>query len=357
MLRPILALLALVLTHAAADAAEFTIDKWRGKTVLRMSGPIFRGDAGQFARLASRVPPAPHGLPIMLLESPGGSVDEALAISKLLEKTPFHTVVPDRARCASACASVVFIAGTYRTVEPFGLLGQHSCSVGGQADQECNEELAAHAVTKGVSHGSIAAFVTYTPPDDILWFTMEDSDGWGLTRYPGEAESGFEKSEPRVLKNIFGRMPPAQSAWRIDFLGDGYRAFVRPGADNERELQLDVHCLEAYPGRLFVTMEINGPRQVVADAALGVTAGTELFEWHTDAPVIEQLDPQVTAVTVVIPEKRVKAFLREANEFKIRLAMRPPYETIGADTYLTASRRNLVFAANHCSTGRWPPSR
>lgn len=335
----------------SALAADFTVDHWRGKPVLSMSGPIVQGDAERFWALASQVPAAAHGLPILLLDSPGGNVDEALRISELMERARFHTVVPNKARCASACASVVFIGGTFRTVEPFGLLGQHSCSVNGKADQKCNDVLSAHAVTKGVSHGSVAAFVTYTPPEEIIWFTREDADGWGLTRYAGEAESGFEKSEPRAIANILGKTPPAQSAWRLDFRDDGFKAFLRPGADHERELQLDVFCVENIPGSLFISMEINGSSQTLTDVVLGVEVATDLFRWSTDKPVILQVDAQVASVTVAVPQEYTRPFLTAAKELKYRIAVREPYGAIGADTWLERSRKVLLFAANNCASG------
>src|SRR5688572_6067959 len=112
-------------------AEILSTDTWRGKEVLRLTGPIEEGTAERFAGVLPRIAPLPHGMPILLLDSPGGSVAEAMAMSRLLDLHPFHTVVPDGARCASACASILFVAGTYRTVEPFGALGQHSCSVNG----------------------------------------------------------------------------------------------------------------------------------------------------------------------------------------------------------------------------------
>ena len=167
-----------------------------------------------------------------------------MKISKIMDGVPFHTIIPNGARCASACGSIVFIAGKYRTVEPLGLLGQHSCSINRQPFQACNELISQHGLHHGVSHGSIAAFVTYVLPNEILWFSRKKSDGYGLTRYPGERMSGFEKSEPIVIEALFGRMPPAQSAWRLDFHEDGFRAFLRPASDHEREMQTNLFCNE-----------------------------------------------------------------------------------------------------------------
>lgn len=350
MLRACIALLATILIPSLSSAASLSVETWRGHTVLKLSGAIVAGDSERFLRLAPTIPTMAHGLPVLLLESPGGSVGEAFKLSQLMETLRFHTVVPDGARCASACASIIFISGTYRTVEPFGLLGQHSCSLDGVADQKCNELLGQHAVTKGVSHGSIAAFVTYTAPEDILWFSREDADGWGLTRYAGERESGFQKSEPRVIRMITGTTPPAQSAWRLDFHHDGFKAFLRPGADHERELQLDLFCRESLPGRLFLAMEINGPKEIIADAALAVNISTDRFSWEDRNPVVRQVDERVTAVEVEIPSSRIIEFLNRVSFVSYRIAMKRPFETIGADTWLDNSRTVLRFAANNCAS-------
>jgi hypothetical protein len=336
---------------AAADAAVFTTETWRGHQVLRMTGRIDPGSAKRLVEAAERVAPLPHGLPVLLLDSPGGSVDEAMEISSFLQRHPFHTVVPDGALCASACASIVFIAGRNRTVEPFGLLGQHSCSVGGSPDQACNDEIAEHAFKNGVSHGSVAAFVTYVQPDEIMWFTREDADGWGLTRYPREAENGFEKSEPRVIRMLTGRFPEAQAAWRIDFFEDGYRAFLRPYTDHIREMQLNVFCRESTPGRLFLSMEINGASEVVSSASRGVRVATDRFAWADRSPLIRQMDDLVTEVIAEIPQERIIPFLRDADELEFRVDLRPPYEPMVAKTFLYTSRDALLFAANNCASG------
>lgn len=344
-------LTGLVLLGAnGARAGSISLEHWRGHDVLRLSGSIEPGLADELREKKELAVLWPHGARVLLLDSPGGSVDEAFRISAILDQTPFHTVVPNQAQCASACASIIFVAGTFRTVEAFGSLGQHSCSRNGVQDDECNEELAANAIEQGVSYGSIAAFVTYAPPEDIVWFSREDADGWGLSRYPGEDESGFEKSEPRVLKMLSGTKPAAQSAWRLDFMNDGYRAFLRPGADDEREMQMNLFCFEPLPGRLFLSIEINGSEGTLTNALLKVEVATDAFAWRIDNPWILQSDPLVTSVVAEIPPPKIKSFLTNADGLKFTIYLRPPYDPIIATTYLARSRKNLVFAANHCAT-------
>lgn len=331
--------------------ADVKIDTWRGHKVLRLTGSIDDQTAEQFATLATAAPPLPHGLPVLLLDSPGGSVEAAIKISHTMDRMNFHTVIPNGARCASACGSIVFIAGTYRTVEPFGALGQHSCSLAGEADQECNDLISEHAFENGVSYGSIAAFVTYVPPKDILWFSRADSDGWGLTRYPGERESRFQKSEPRVLEMLTGQTPPAQAAWRLDFREDGFKAFLRPASDYEREMQINLFCNESLSGRLFLAMEVTGPASAVVDAVLGLRVNTDRFTWDDTAPIIWQADQEVTEVITEVPKDRIVDFLTTVGDLTFAVVLRKLYQPMVATTSLETSGEVLRFAANHCTSG------
>lgn len=316
---------------------------------MRLTGEISAGLVDELATKIDKADIWADGTKVLLLDSPGGSVDEALRVSELLRNFPVRTVVPNGASCASACGSIIFVAGKYRTVEAFGKIGQHSCSRGGLPDQVCNEEIAEHAVRHGVSHGSIAAFVSYTPPSEIIWFSREDVDGWGLSRYPGETESGFEKSEPRVLKMLTGAMPPAQSAWRLDFHGDGFRAFVRTVSDAEREMQLNLFCYESLPGRLFLSMEINGDIETLRSAIIKVSVFVEGDGWETDRPMIFQDDSAVASVVTEVPRELIRRLLTSSDLLVFQVGLREPFVPIQATTHIAASRKNLLFAANNCA--------
>lgn len=343
-------LTALPLVAAAPATAEsISIEQWRGHSVVRFSGEISRGLADDLAAIIDKADVWADGTRVLLLDSPGGSVDEAFRVSEVLRGSSLRTVVPNGASCASACASIVFVAGHYRTVEPFGRIGQHSCSRAGLPDQQCNDEIAAHAMQNGVSHGSIAAFVTFAAPSEMIWFSREDVDGWGLSRYPGEEASGFQKSEPRVIRMLAGEMPPAQSAWRLDFHGDGYRAFVRTVSDAEREMQLNLFCYETLPGRLFLSMEINGDVDILNNAITLVTVATENFSWTTERPLTLQEDPAVASVVMEIPGELIRQFLTATDQLLFRIDLREPFEAMQATTFLEGSRANLIFASNHCS--------
>jgi len=64
-----------------ALGGDVTVEQWRGHAVLKLTGVIDEGTAEKFAQAADKVKPLPYGLPVLLLDSPGGSVGEALKIS------------------------------------------------------------------------------------------------------------------------------------------------------------------------------------------------------------------------------------------------------------------------------------
>jgi hypothetical protein len=320
---------------------------------LRLSGPIEAGTADRFAALISSVPSLPHGLPVLLLDSPGGLVDEAMKMSALMDANPFHTVVPDGARCASACASILFIAGKNRNVEGSGLLGQHSCAIDGVKVQSCNDRLAENAVNHGVAYGSVAAFVTYTEPEDIAWLSRQDAEGWSLTRYPGDDLSGFSEASPYAIKLLSGTMPAAQPEWRVDFREDGFQAFSRVVSDVEQEGQINLFCVENLPGRLFLSMETTGPAENTASVAQGVSITTDRFTWKDQKPTIWQSDPLMTEVITEVPRDHIVDLLTRTEVLTFTLSLQHPYRPMWVTTNMAKSGKVLFFAANNCTSGSY----
>jgi hypothetical protein len=338
------------MVHVEA-AAAMTIEKidWNGRDALILTGAIEPGDSTTFAAAISQVRPSAHGLPIVLLDSPGGHVETAMAISRVMDENPVHTIIPFGGRCASACASILFIAGNWRTIEEGGLMGQHSCSIFGVANDACNERLAQHAVEHGVAHGAVAAFVTYIPPDDIGWLDRTSADCWSITRYPFESKGFFGRSHPCFDKAIAGKYPPSGTEWRLDILGSGWRAFLRPVHDHVREMEISVHCDERQPGHLFLSMDIGGPRDAIEDAvkaALLVAPG--IFAEESLLFQVVQVDPVYTRLTATLPKQQTIPFFTKVQRISFALILKSPYEPMIARTTLAGSRDVLLFAANHC---------
>jgi ATP-dependent protease ClpP protease subunit len=336
------------ITPSIAHSAEFEVRLWHGSPIVSLSGEIIEGDLQRLQEALSKVDKWEHGAKIVHLNSSGGMVGEALKISKYLDNEDVHMIVPNGATCASACASILFVGGKYRTIEPGGLLGQHSCSIAGEPSPECNEILAQHAIANGVSHGSIMAFVTYTPPSEILWFSREDADCYGVSFYPLEDQLSFQKSEPCVMRTITGREPEVQNAWRLDIERSGYRAFFRPVADNVRELELGIYCDELQPGSLFFAVEVGGPREVIRNAMKsGTVRAAGVSKKNRDIEV-EQVDEIYSRIIMKIDKSEVISFLRNASSVSVRINATGNYEDIVVFGNIESSKKAIIFAANNC---------
>lgn len=88
---------------------------------LIAKGTILPGVAAEFEREIGR-----RGgyVKTVVLDSPGGSLDDALAIGRLIRKSGYATEVADGATCASACP-LVFAAGTERRAGAKASIGVH----------------------------------------------------------------------------------------------------------------------------------------------------------------------------------------------------------------------------------------
>jgi hypothetical protein len=193
-------LLSLVLARLVESAGAMDIGIAPGpggRRIVVARGPIVAGDA---ERLRTALPGADRdasGMRTLALDSMGGSVLEAFKIAEVMDSDKVATVVRSGASCASACAQVVFLAGTYRTVEEGGRLGLHACSSGGRTtpDALCHDAIAQHATMRGAPYGTIFAFMQMTPPGQIRWLDAEDSDCWGLTLWPPGSNRGIKPGE------------------------------------------------------------------------------------------------------------------------------------------------------------------
>jgi len=136
-------------------------------------GKIQEGDAEKFLAVARMADRDEEGLVVLVLNSPGGNVEAAFRVVDAMDKVRVHTTVPDNARCASACASILFASGERRSLVGTALLGFHSCyRRDGRTyaeDSLCNEIIAANAMQRGVSHAGINRFVKQYGAQDMAW--------------------------------------------------------------------------------------------------------------------------------------------------------------------------------------------
>ena len=335
-------------TSSEAVAMEFKIGELNGREVLFASGVVEIGDAERYRNALEQVDVQAHGARLVVLDSPGGSVSAALRISEVNDDFVVHMLIPDGALCASACASIIFISGDFRTMSRSGRFGQHSCSNEGLPQPDCNEAIAAHATEHGVAHGSVKAFVTYVPPSEILWFNTQQLDCTGITHYPFSRQSGFGRSDPCFFETLKGYKPEAQSAWRVNLKDDGYRAFSRVVSDDDREFELGLHCDETKPSQLFLEFDLTGPAAAIEKA---LTTGYIILGTNRSIPStysVKQVDAGFTRITFSIPTRLVRETLIEADRLGVHFDVVNGYQPISSWVGTASSREALLFVANHC---------
>lgn len=118
----------------------------------------------------------------LYLHSPGGSVGDAIAMSKLLRKEGIATVVPDDAYCASSCP-ILFSGGKQRTVGRDAWIGVHQiyasrATSGNLADgmsqgQAITAEVQQHLSDMGIDPRAWLNAMK-TPSDQLYVFTPKE---------------------------------------------------------------------------------------------------------------------------------------------------------------------------------------
>lgn len=158
---------------------------------LRLTGTL---DPGSAERFAAEVEARGEYVETVVLESPGGSVRDALAIGALIRDRGFATRVAAGALCASSCP-IVFASGAERIAEPDAAIGVHqvyASAIGGDARalaqapgvamaqaQEMTAEITRHLTASGVDP-ALWLHALETPPDRLYYFTAEEMAAFDL---------------------------------------------------------------------------------------------------------------------------------------------------------------------------------
>ena len=111
------------LAAPARSATVTTVDTGNSNVAtLAFSGRIIRGDLGRLQEQAARLP---EGLRIvLLLDSPGGSINEGIALGRFIHAARMTTVAIQGPGCHSAC-TFLFLAGRdYQTDRPSRIMMQ-----------------------------------------------------------------------------------------------------------------------------------------------------------------------------------------------------------------------------------------
>ncbi|WP_455272331.1 hypothetical protein [Rhizobium herbae] len=154
--------------------------------ILSAEGSI---EPGAAARFASEIEARGEYVKTVLLDSPGGAVGDALAMSKLIREKKLGTKVASGGLCASSCP-IIMAGGVSREAEQGAVIGVHQIFNGSteklspeQAMSEAQRttaDVSRHLEEMGIKSG-VWLHAMETPPDRLYYLTTEEMKGFALT--------------------------------------------------------------------------------------------------------------------------------------------------------------------------------
>ncbi len=157
--------------------------------VLLAEGAIDLGAAGRFA---AEIEARGGYVKTVALNSPGGSVDDAIAMSKLIRERKLDTRVASKALCASSCP-LVLAGGVRRMAEKEAIVGVHQVFNGGKERpsaeqamfnaQATTARVARHLDEMGIASG-LWIIALETAPDRLYYLNEKEMDEFRLTTPP-----------------------------------------------------------------------------------------------------------------------------------------------------------------------------
>lgn len=184
-----LAFLLLSFTTSYASGAEINLD---AQGALSLSGKITEGDSVRIDKLVLEEPQKFIETTRIYLDSPGGSIKEAMAIGEILDRYKIAAVVNEKDYCASACALIYAAAPTRIALgdiamhRPYLRPEMHDSSSMEfiMEQQEISIKLARSYMEDRNVPEYLIEKMTSTPSDDAYVLTQEDKDQLGYFSAP-----------------------------------------------------------------------------------------------------------------------------------------------------------------------------
>lgn len=163
----------------------FEAASWEGGTALTLTGEIAGGDATRFAEWFARQGDVPT---VAFLNSPGGSVTDALDIGRMLREAGVATAMAETDVCLSACPYIL-AAGVTRTVAEGAWVGVHQHYFGENTAlpaflavediQRGQGDVMAYLIEMGVDP-AVMRHALRTPPDEIYLLVREELETYRM---------------------------------------------------------------------------------------------------------------------------------------------------------------------------------
>ena len=157
--------------------------------VLAAEGSI---DPGSAARFAAEIEARGEYVKIVSLNSPGGALDDAMAMARLVRDKGIATDVADGAICASSCP-LFFAGGLTRTASPKAALGVHQFYAALQTTTAPAQAMSdAQATTARISRHlsgmgidpALWLHALDTPPQALYYFSPDELARYRLVTTP-----------------------------------------------------------------------------------------------------------------------------------------------------------------------------
>lgn len=146
-------------------------------------------DPGAAARFAAEIEARGEYVKTIALNSPGGSVDDALAMSALIREKKLGTSVATGALCASSCP-IILAGGETREAAEGAVVGVHQVFNGSKerptpeeamsSAQTITARVGRHLEAMGIKPG-LWLHAMETPPDRLYYFTPDEMRDLSLT--------------------------------------------------------------------------------------------------------------------------------------------------------------------------------
>lgn len=165
-----------------------------GGGILSLTGTI---DPGSAQRFADEIAARGEYVSTVLLDSPGGSVDDALEMGRLILDKGLSTQVRNGGLCASSCP-LIFVSGQERLAGRDAAIGVHqiyaaalsaspvdALAVAGVAmadAQSATAEITRHLTSAGVDP-ALWLHALETPPDRLYYFSPEEMERYRLVTH------------------------------------------------------------------------------------------------------------------------------------------------------------------------------
>ena len=189
--------------EASASAAEIQLLKGNaGKTFISISGKIEQQDPINFAKAvtASKVD-------TVILDSPGGSVNSALEIGRLIRARGMSTVITRNSYCVSACG-LIWVAGARRILTPGARVGFHATYTTRDSmrmESGVGNALIGRYLTLLDLPERAVVFATTAGPEKLNWL---DSDNKGSSGIDLETIEGGYPNQATVAASLKSSVLP-----------------------------------------------------------------------------------------------------------------------------------------------------